>query len=69
MGTRNAREISDLTFTNVVIIYHEAILNIEEEASIIAVFKDRELDVQFRGPDYVAFRDDTWTKNRTGKDN
>jgi hypothetical protein len=69
MGTQNAREISDLTFTNVVVIYHEAILNIEEEASIIAVFKDRELDVQFRGPDYVAYRDDTWTKNRTAKDN
>jgi len=63
VGEQNAREISELTFTNVVIIYHENILNIEEKADVLAAFKEREFDVQFRGPDYVAFRDNAWRQN------
>jgi len=66
IGEQNAREIPDLTFTNVVVIYHEDILNIGEKADILATFKDKEMDVQFRGPDYISFRDNAWRQTHSG---
>ena len=56
----NAIDLRDLTFTNLVLIYHESALTITEQAEIISVFKDDGLNVQFRGPDYENSRDALW---------
>jgi hypothetical protein len=59
-GLPNAIDIRDLTFTKLAVIYHESILSISEQASIIEAFKSHGVDVQFRGPDYEASRMNSW---------
>lgn len=63
MGQENARTISELTFTRVAIIYHEALLNDLDKADIIESFKAKELDVQFRGPEYEESRRIAWVNS------
>jgi hypothetical protein len=65
----NARTLSELTFTNEVIIYHENILSIQEKSQIITQFKDADLDVEFRGPEYRDSRVSTWWNNHDASKN
>lgn len=46
--------IQDLTFSGRVLLYHSDFLSIVQKAEIIKAYKARNLDVQFRGPDYLA---------------
>jgi hypothetical protein len=67
LGIENTKTISELVFTNTAIIYHESILTTLEKAQIITTFKDKGIDVQFRGPDYVMSRSSTWFRNHEKK--
>ena len=42
----------DLTFTGRVYIYHETDLSIEQRATLVQIYRDHHLDVQFMGTDY-----------------
>jgi len=46
--------IHDLTFSGRVLLYHEDFLSIPQKAEIIKIYKAKNLDVQFRGPDYLG---------------
>jgi len=46
----------DLVFTGRIYIYHEEDLSIEQRAMIIKLYRARNLDVQFRGSDYLVLR-------------
>jgi hypothetical protein len=63
LGMENAAPLSELTFTKTVLIYHEGILTTVEKSEIILTFKNKGLDVQFRGPDYGASRAESWLQN------
>jgi hypothetical protein len=63
LGMENAVPIPELTFTKTALIYHESILTTLEKAAIIEAFRDKGLDVQFRGPDYEASRTSSWFNN------
>lgn len=63
MGVDDVRTVPDLTFTKAVIIYHEAMLPILQKSEIIKAFKDWDLDVQFRGQDYLNFRQAMWSQS------
>jgi len=69
MGIDNVRTLSELTFTNGVIIYHESILSIQQKSQIITEFKDADLDVEFRGPEYRDSRVSTWWRNHDNPKN
>lgn len=47
-------DMQDLTFSGRVFIYHEDFLSITQKADIIRDFKRKHLDVNFRGPEYLA---------------
>jgi len=47
----------DLVFTGRVYIYHEPDLSIEQRAELVRMFRSKNLDVQFRGNDYLMMQD------------
>jgi hypothetical protein len=46
--------ITDLVFSGRVMLYYMSNFSITQKAEIIKAFKDRNYDVQFRGPDYFG---------------
>ena len=64
MGFDNAKSLPQLMFTNQVIIYYESILPISQKTRIVKAFKEQDLDVEFRGPEYLASRVATWSRNQ-----
>jgi len=63
LGMENAVSIPELTFTKTALIYHKSMLTTLEKADIIVAFRNKGLDVQFRGPDYEASRMSSWFNN------
>ncbi|HTR23741.1 MAG TPA: hypothetical protein VMI10_07130 [Terriglobales bacterium] len=54
----------ELTFSGRVLLYHEAMLSITEQADIIRAFQANHLDVQFRGPEYLSDQVIGWQRDR-----
>jgi hypothetical protein len=52
--------LDELTFTGRVLIYHEDLLSITQEADIINAYKLKNLDIQFRSEDYLMGRIAMW---------
>jgi hypothetical protein len=52
--------LEELTFSGRVLLYHEDYLSILQKADIIRAYKDKNFDVQFRGPDYLSGRLVSW---------
>jgi hypothetical protein len=46
----------DLVFTGRIYIYHEGELSIEQRADLIRLYRSKQLDVQFRGTDYMLLK-------------
>jgi hypothetical protein len=44
----------DLVFTRLVYLYHESDLSIEQMAALKQIYRSRQLDVKFRGADYIV---------------
>jgi hypothetical protein len=59
--------LKDLTFSGRVFIYHEWPLTNKEKADLIEAYSSKNLDVQFRGIDYLSPRLNEWYKNRSSK--
>ena len=49
-------EEKDLIFSGRVFIYHEQELPVERIAELRKLYRSKNLDVQFKGPDYLAFK-------------
>ncbi len=56
--------LDELTFTGRVLIYHEDLLSIPQQADIINAYKLKNLDVQFRGEDYLMGQIILWRQKR-----
>ena len=55
-----ADSIDDLTFSGRVVIYHEELLSIPQQADIIRAYAAKQLDVQFYGPVYLSSQVIAW---------
>ncbi len=59
--------LRELTFSGRVFLYHEDFLSIPQKADIIKAYSRRGLDVQFRGPDYLAIQMIAWHREHDKK--
>jgi hypothetical protein len=59
----NMRLLPDLIFTKLAVIYHESVLTTLQKADVIRAFKDKGIDVDFRGPVYAMERVAEWQQN------
>jgi len=63
----DGNKLEDLTFTGRVLIYHEDLLSITQKAEVINAYKSKNLDVQFRGEDYLAYQLNIWRQRRNSR--
>jgi hypothetical protein len=59
----NMRLLPELIFTKLAVIYHESVLTTLQKADVIKAFKDKGIDVDFRGPAYAMERVAEWQQN------
>jgi hypothetical protein len=62
-----ATSLKDLVFTGRVFLYHDDILTITQKAAIIEAYRQRGLDVNFRGPDYLGDQVIAWYHQHDSK--
>lgn len=55
-----SNRLEELTFSGRALVYHEDFLSIKQKAAIIDAYTAKNLDVQFRGPDYLADQVIAW---------
>lgn len=52
--------LKELVFSGRVFLYHEGFLSIPQKADLIRVYKAKNYDVQFRGPEYLGDQVVAW---------
>jgi len=58
---------SELSFSGRVFIYHEEFLSIPQKADILKAYKQKTMDVTFRGPDYLGAKVIAWHQEHDKK--